>query len=58
MVFLMSILDEFCMQLVEIKNFNVLIDNELFFDQPVVANKKCMKNLLKCQEMIALQEQI
>ena len=40
------------MQLVEIKDFNALIDNKPFFDQPVKTNKKRMKNLLKCQEIM------
>ena len=38
------------MSLVEIKDFNALIDNKPFFDQPVKKNKKRMKNLAKCQE--------
>ena len=41
--------------LVEIKDFNALIDNKPFFDQPVKTNK-CMKNLLKCQEMMTIQQ--
>ena len=39
--------DKYCMPLVEIKDFNALIDNKTFFDQPV-KNKKHKKNLLKC----------
>ena len=39
--------------LVEVKDFDVLTDNKPFFDQPV-KNKKCMKNLLKCQEMMII----
>ena len=35
------------------KCFNALIDNKLFFDQPV----KRMKNLLKCQETITTQQE-
>ena len=46
------------MPLVEIKDFNVLIDNEPFFDQPVKTKKKCMKNLSKCQEMMTIQQEI
>ena len=38
------------MPLVEIKDFNALIDNEPFFVQAVKTNKKPMKNLSKCQE--------
>ena len=36
--------DRFYMPLVEIKDFNVLIDNKPFFDQTVKTNKKHMKN--------------
>ena len=36
------------MRLVKIKDFKALIDNKQFFDQPVKARKKGMKNLLKC----------
>ena len=37
------------MPLVEIKDFNALIDNKPFFDQSVKANKKGMKKLLECE---------
>ena len=37
--------DEYYMSLVEIKGFNPLIDNKLFFDQPVKTCKKCVKNV-------------
>ena len=40
---------KYYMPLVEIKDFNVLIDNKPFFDESV-KNKKCTKNLLKCQD--------
>ena len=45
------------MSLVEIKDFNALIDQPVkpFFDQPVKTNKKRMKNLLKCQEIMTIQ---
>ena len=46
------------MPLVEIKDFNALIDNKPFFDQPVKHNKKRMKSLLKCQEMMTTQQEI
>ena len=48
------------MLLVEIKNFNVLIDNKLFFDQPVkkAKNKKHMKKLPECQEIRIVQQGI
>ena len=47
--------DNYYMPLVEIKDFNVLIDNKPLFDQPP-KNKKRMKNLLKCQKMITIQQ--
>ena len=31
-------IDEYCTQLVEIKDFNALIDDKPFFDQPVTRN--------------------
>ena len=47
------------MPLVEIKNFNALIDNKPFFDQPVKkTNKKRMKNLSKCQKKMIIQQEI
>ena len=42
------------MTLVEIKDFNALVYNKPFFDQPVKTNKKCMKNLSKCQEIMII----
>ena len=50
--------DIYYMPLVEIKNFNALIDNKPFFNQPLKTNKKRMKNLLKCQEMMTIQQEI
>ena len=50
--------DDYCMPLVEIKDFNALFDNKLFFDQPVKTNKKRVKNLLKCQEIMIIQQKI
>ena len=46
------------MPLVEIKDFNALIDDKPFFDQPVKTNKKRMKNLLKCQGIMTKQQEI
>ena len=37
--------------LTEIKDFNALIDNKPFFDQPITN----MKNLMKCQEKMTIQ---
>ena len=50
--------DKYYIPLVEIKDFSAFIDNKLFFDQPVKTNKKRIKNLLKCQEMITVQQEI
>ena len=41
---------EYYMPLIEIKDFNAIIDNKSVFDQQKNTNKKRMKNLLKCQE--------
>ena len=38
---------EYYTRCVEIKNFNVLIDGESFFDTPIKIKKKHMKKLLK-----------
>ena len=45
---------QYDMPLVEIKDFNTLIGNKLFFDQTVKANQKPMKNLFECQEIIII----
>ena len=50
--------DRFYMSLVEVKDFNVLIDNKPFFDQTVKTNKKHMKNSSKCQEMMTTTENL
>ena len=50
--------NEYFISLVEINDFNALIDNKLFFDQLVKINKKRMKNLLKCKEVITIQLEI
>ena len=55
--------DKYYMSLVEIKDFNALIDNKLFFYQQVKKirtkqNKNRMKNLLKCQEIMTIQHGI
>ena len=43
---------------VKIKYFNVLIGNKPVFDQPVKKKtKKRMKNLLKCQKMVTIQQE-
>ena len=44
--------------LVEVKDFNALIDTKPFFDQPwkKKKKKKRMKNLLKYQDLVIIQE--
>ena len=44
--------DEYYISLVDIEYFNTSINNKLFFD------RKCFKNLLKCQKMITKQQEI
>lgn len=44
------------MQLVEIKDFDALIDNKPFFDQPVKNHNKLMKNLSNFQEKIITEQ--
>ena len=46
------------MPLVEIKDLNALNDNKLFFNQIVKTNKKRIKNLSKCQEIMIIQQEI
>ena len=49
--------DKHCMPLVEIKDFNVLIDNKPFFDQPTKSKHEAYKNWLKCQETMIIQQE-
>ena len=49
--------DDYYIPLVEIKDFNALIDNKPFFDQPV-RNKNRVKNLPKYQETMIIQQEI
>ena len=46
------------MPLTEIKDFNALIDNRPLLISQYKTNKKRMKNLLKCQEMMTIQQEI
>ena len=50
-------LDNYYMTLLETKDFNVLIDNNPFFDQPIKANQKRMKNLSKYQELMIMHQE-
>ena len=48
------------MLLVEIKDFNALLDNKSLFGQLVKKkqNKNHLKNLLKCQKIMTTQQEI
>ena len=50
--------DKYYMPLVDIRDFNALIDKKLYFDQPVKGNKKHMKSLSKFQEIMIIQREI
>ena len=50
--------DKYYMSLVEIKDFNALIDTKPFNNQPVKRNKKRMKSLSTCREMITIQQDL
>ena len=43
--------DKYYMPLVKIKDFNVLINNKLLFDQSVKNKQEAHQDLLKCQEV-------
>ena len=45
------------MPLVEIKGFNALIENNPYLINPQIINKKHMKSLSKCQEMITTKQE-
>ena len=45
------------MPVVDIKDFDALVCNKLFFDQPV-KKKKRMNSFLKCQEKIIILQKI
>ena len=47
---------KYYMSLVEIKNFHALIDNRSSLIKLSKTNKKHMKNLLKCQEAMIIQQ--
>ena len=46
------------MPLVEIKDFKALLDNKPFFNQPVKNKQEACKKLLKCQEMMSMQQDV
>ena len=41
-----------------VEDFDALIDNEPFFDQPKKSKEKRMKRSSECQEMMTLQQEI
>ena len=43
---------------VEIKDFDVIIDNKLCFDQTVKNKQESYKKLLKYQEMMTIQQEM
>ena len=47
-------LDRYHILLVEIEDFNVLIDNKPFFDQQIKNKQEVYENLFKYQEIITL----
>ena len=49
--------DEYYISLVEVKDFNALINNNFLISQ-LKSNKECMKNLSKCHKMMIIQQQI
>ena len=46
---------KYYMPLIEVKEFDELIDNKQFFDHPVKKNKKGMKKYLKYHEKMTTQ---
>ena len=50
--------DEYDITLVEIKDFNALINNKPFFDQPVKNKQEAYKKLVKWQEIMIIQQEI
>ena len=49
--------DQYYMTLVKIKEFNALIDKPLLM-YPLKRSKTCMKNFLKCQETMTIQQEV
>ena len=54
-IVLQKIFDMYYISLLEIKDFNEL---PLTDNKPLTKSKRHMKNLLKCQEIIAMQKEI
>lgn len=49
---------KYCMPLVEMEDFNALIENKLFLSTRKKQNKNCMKNLSKCLETMIIQQEL
>ena len=47
---------KYYMSLVEIKDFNALIDNKLFFDQSVKNKQEAYDKLIEIQEMMIIEQ--
>ena len=54
-IVLQKMFDMYYISLLEIKDFNAL---PLTDNKPLTKSKRHMKNLLKCQEIIAMQKEI
>ena len=50
--------DKYYMSSVEIKDFNVLTNNKPFSDPPVKNKQEAYENLLKCEEIMTIQQEI
>ena len=50
--------DEYYMSLIEITDFNALIDNKTFFDLLVKYKQEAYENFVKYQEMMTVEQEI
>ena len=50
--------DKYYIPLVEIKDFNALIDNKPFYDQPIKSKQEAYESILRCQDMTTMQQEI
>ena len=50
--------DKYYMPLVEIKDFNALIDNKPFFDQPIKNKQEAYEKLIEMPKMMIIQQEI
>ena len=50
--------DEYYMSLIEITDFNALIDNKPFFDLLVKYKQEAYENFVKYQEMMTVEQEI